>query len=305
MSITIEQLTEPVPLGESPHWDSNLNVLYFISIDNRIHKYDPATKLHTKTKLDNQVGFMVPVDGTSDEFVVGTERKFVVIQWDGTDGAPVRTVKVLGEVDHDVTGTNINDGKADPRGRLFAGTRCELEPDFDLVKNDGSLYRIVGSSTPEKLCDKIRFSNGLTWDLDEKAFYYIDSLDYAIRRYDYDVNTGNISNMRYVFDLKKNNMKGGPDGMTIDTEGNLWIALMGESCVIKIDPRNGKLLQTVTVPVKNVTSVTFGGPNLDVMFLTTANLELNGGVLEPPAGAVFKVTGLGAKGHPNVAFKLY
>ncbi|GBP54106.1 Regucalcin [Eumeta japonica] len=304
MSVTVEQVTEPVLLGEGPHWDSNLNVLYFISLDQHIHKYDPATKLHTKAKLDSKVGFIVPVDGTSDEFVVGMERKFVIIQWDGTDGAPVRTVKVLGEVDHDVTGTNINDGKADPRGRLFAGTMSQVKPNLDLVKDDGSLYRITGSATPEKLCGKIKLSNGLAWDLAEKAFYYIDSLERAIRGYDYDVNTGNISNLRYVFDFKKNNMEGMPDGMTIDTDGNLWIAVFGGSSVIKVDPRTGALLQTVAIPVPQVTSTTFGGPNLDVLFVTTAKLDFNG-PQEPPAGAVFKVTGLGVKGYPNVAFKLY
>ncbi|GBP54105.1 Regucalcin [Eumeta japonica] len=305
MSLKIEKISEPLLLGEGPHWDSDQKVLYFVSIlEHTIHRYDPATGEHAKTKLDGRVGFIVPVDGTTDQFVVGVERKFLVIQWDGTDGAPAKTLKVLGEVDKDVPTTRINDGKADPKGRLFGGTMGNEDPPGNFERAKGSLYRIVGPGAPEKLCDKIDISNGLAWDLEEKAFYYIDSLERAIRRYDYDAATGDISNMKLIFDFDKNDLEGVPDGMTIDTDGNLWVAVFDGSSLLKVDPRTEKLLQKIPIPALQVTSATFGGPNLDILFVTTASINIKG-VQEPPCGATFMITGLGVKGHPNANFKLY
>lgn len=110
------------------------------------------------------------------------------------------------------------------------------------------------------------------------------------------------ANLTYVFDLQKHGISGLPDGMTIDTDGNLWLALFGGSCVLKIDPRKGVALQKVEIPVSQVTSVTFGGPNLDILFVTTGWLDFNG-EQKPPAGSTFMVTGLGVKGLPNVNFK--
>lgn len=91
--------------------------------------------------------------------------------------------------------------------------------------------------------------------------------------------------------------------MTIDTDGNLWVAVFDGSCILKIDPRSGNLLQEVPIPAKQVTSATFGGPNLDILFVTTASMNING-EQAPPCGATFMVIGLGVKGHPNVNFKL-
>lgn len=95
--------------------------------------------INVKMFPDGRVGFILPVDGTDDQFVVGVERKFLVIQWDGKDGSTVKVVKELGEVDQAVPTTRINDGKADPKGRLFAG-KCQIykvtEIDFAmLIKN--------------------------------------------------------------------------------------------------------------------------------------------------------------------------
>ncbi|XP_013139366.1 PREDICTED: regucalcin-like [Papilio polytes] len=303
MSVSVQKIVDPVVLGEGPHWDDKQQALYFVDINMKtINKYVPTTGEHTKTTLDGRVGFILPVDGTDDQFVVGVERKFLVIQWDGKDGSTVKVVKELGEVDQDVPTTRINDGKADPKGRLFAGTMgCEDPPgNFDMEK--GSLFRVDRRGIV-KMCSGISISNGLAWDLREKAMYYNDSLESKIRRYDYDVDTGDISNLKYVFDLKKNNIDGLADGMTIDTDGNIWVAIFNGSCVLKIDPKAGTVLQRVPIPAKQVTSVTFGGPNLDVLFVTTASMFITE-EQKPPCGSTFMVFGLGVKGHPNVNFKL-
>lgn len=111
------------------------------------------------------------------------------------------------------------------------------------------------------------------------------------------------ANMKYIFDFDKNNVAGFPDGSTIDTDGNLWVAVFDGSCVINIDPRTGIVLRKIPIPALQVTSATFGGPNYDILFVTTASLNIQG-PQHPPCGATFMVTGLGVKGHPNVNYRL-
>lgn len=303
MSLSVKNITEPLLLGEGPHWDERQQALFFVNIlENGIHKYVPSTGVHTHTKVDGSVGFIVPVERTTDQFIIGLDRRFVIIQWDGGDGTPVKIVHELGTVDQDIEPSpRLNDGKADPRGRVFAGTMGFEEPLGNILPDMGSLYR-VDKTGIHKLCTKIGVSNGLAWDLTKKAFYYTDSMERKIRRYDYDVETGEISNLKYIFDLEKSNVTGSPDGMTIDSDGNLWVAVFNGSSVIKIDPETGKVLQTVTIPALQVTSVMFGGPKFDVLFVTSASMNI-GGVQEPPCGCTFMVTGLGVTGLPSYNFK--
>ncbi|CAH2046718.1 unnamed protein product, partial [Iphiclides podalirius] len=304
MSVIVQKITEPVLLGESPHWDDRHQALFFICVQGKtINKYVPSTGEHTKTQIDGRIGFILPVEGATDQYVVGVEHKFLLIQWDGEEGSKAPVLRELGEVDQEISSTRLNDGKADPKGRLFAGTMGYVQGSAgQFQENKGSLFRLDRRGIV-KMSDGVAISNGLTWDLKEKAFYFIDSLEFKIRRYDYDVDTGEISNRSYIFDLKEKNIAGMPDGMTIDTDGNLWVAVFDGSRVLKIDPRLGHLLQEVPIPAKQVTSVAFGGRNLDILFVTTARLKINE-EQEPPCGATFMVTGLGAKGHPHVNFKL-
>ncbi|KAJ8716409.1 hypothetical protein PYW07_003036 [Mythimna separata] len=300
MSVRVHQITEPLFMGEAPHWDDSKQALYFVSLGlfNMIHKYVLATGLHTKTRIEGRVGLMVPVEGTCDQFLLGVERQFQVVRWDGQEGSRASVLRVLGEVDQDEPTTRFNDGKADPWGRVFAGTISPgIYPVFETYK--GSLFRLDRSNITT-VEDRITVSNGLAWDLRRKAMYFVDSWEWKIRRYDYDVETGEISNLTYIFDYKKNNVEGFPDSMTIDTDGNLWVACFDGHKVIKIDPKTGALLQEVRIPAHQVTSVTFGGPNFDILFVTTANFYFSG----PQDGATFMVTGLGVKGLPNINFKL-
>ncbi|KAJ8723564.1 hypothetical protein PYW08_003476 [Mythimna loreyi] len=302
MSVQVRQITEPLFLGEGPHWDHRKQALYFVTLgqfnNNMIHKYVLATGVHTMTRIQGRIGFIVPVQGTCDQFLLGVDRQFQVVRWNGQNGSPATVLRIIGEVDRNVLGTSINDGKVDPRGRVFAGTISPgIYPVF--IMNQGSLYRLNRSNIT-KVQDRITVSNGLAWDLRRKAMYYVDSWEWKIRRYDYDVKTGAISNLTYIFDFKKNNVEGFPDGMTIDKNGNLWVACFEGGKVIKVNPRTGDMLQEVPIPAKQVTSVTFGGPNFDILFVTSANFYFRG----PQDGATFMVTGLGVKGLPNRSFKL-
>ncbi|XP_050678606.1 regucalcin isoform X2 [Leptidea sinapis] len=303
MSVKVKAVTEPVWLGEGPHWSHHHQALFFVSIfDRTIHKYEPTTGRHTRSKLADMPGFVIPVEGKPDEFVVGIKRRVVLVRWDGEDGT-AEELKTLSELDKHSPDNRINDAKCDPRGRLFVGTMGhEYEPGkFHLKK--GSLYRVEGDGRTTRLVDNVDISNGLCWDLARKAFYFADSFEYTVRRYDYDVETGDISNCRTVFRYADHGLQGIVDGMTIDTDGNLWIANFDNTQVIKVDPNAGKLLQKVPTPALQTTSATFGGPNFDILYVTSACM--NRGVEQlPPAGSTFEVTGLGVRGHPNVSFAL-
>ncbi|XP_026736803.1 regucalcin-like isoform X2 [Trichoplusia ni] len=298
MAPVVLPVTNPVWLGEGPHWDSDAKALYFVSIfDYTINKYEPETERHTKSKFDEMPTFIIPVEGKKNRFVISQGRKVVEVEWDGEDNS-ASIVRVITEVDKDNPNNRFNDAKADPRGRLFAGTMGhEYEPGkFDLKK--GSLYRIDPDGTTTTLATGIDIANGLCWDLKEKAFYFADSFEYTIRRYDYDVETGEISNPKTVFAYKDHGLKGIVDGMTIDTDGNLWVANFDGNQILRIDPKKSKLLQKVPIPALQVTSAAFGGARLDVLYVTSARMD-RGRPQPPPAGATFSVTGLAARGHPN------
>ncbi|OWR53293.1 regucalcin-like [Danaus plexippus] len=304
MPLKIEKITDPLTLGEGPHWDDRQQALLFVDIlACTIHKYVLSSKKHTKTKLDGRPGFIVPVEGETDQYIIGLELSFVIIQWDGEEGSPAKVLRTLADVDQDVSPKpRINDGKADPRGRIFAGSIGYENPPGKFSPKQCSLYRLDKSEV-KKVCGDITVSNGLAWDLERKAFYYIDSMDLKIRRYDYDVDSGDVSNMKYIFDLQANGVEGFPDGATIDSDGNLWVAVFSGSCVLQVDPVRGTLIQKLAIPASQVTSVTFGGPDFDVMFVTSASVDYTG-PQEPPGGCTFMITGVGAKGLPNVCYKL-
>ncbi|XP_026736805.1 regucalcin-like [Trichoplusia ni] len=302
MAPVVTQVLDPVTLGEGPHWHSEDNALYFISGDDSINKFEPDTGKHVKAKLETLASFILPVEGKKNHFLITQGRKVVEIEWSAGEGSP-KILRTITEVDHENPKHMFNDGKADPLGRLFAGTlHSEAKPGSAIP---GSLYRIDPDGTTTKLETGIQCSNGMCWDLKEKAFYYIDSFSNAIRRYDYDVATGNISNLTIAFSLTENGLTGCPDGMTIDTDGNLWVAVFWGSNVLKIDPRKKKLLETIEIPVPQVTSVTFGGHNLDILYVTTAGINYaDRGMPDPPSGATYAVTGLSARGLPNLKVRL-
>jgi len=302
MGIKVEQVTKPVLLGEGPHWDTDQQCLFYCSIfGHSIHKYVPATGKETKAKLPGNVGFVVPIKGTKDQFAVGIDRKVMAVKWDGTDNVTAEVLNQIAEVDtaSGLDTNRLNDGKADPNGRLYAGTMGKEDPPGSFQQNKGSLF-VFSKSGGEARADQISISNGLCWDRTRRIMYYIDSLEFAVRAYDYDFNTGAMTNKRVVFDYKKNNIVGLPDGMTIDTDGNLWVACFDGSQVIKVDPTSGTLLQQVPIPALQVTSVAFGGKNLDELYVTSASMNIKE-EQKPPCGATFKITGLNVKGYAGDA----
>lgn len=172
-----------------------------------------------------------------------------------------------------------------------------------LKQKQGFLFKVTTENVtnPQIVLSSVDISNGLAWNKDNNLFYYIDSPTRQIKEFLYDSRTGDIRFSRVAFDLADHqNLAGVPDGMTIDTEDNLWVALYGGGCIINVDPKEGKLLKVVALPARDVTSAIFGGPYLDILYVTTSRISLTEEErkIYPAAGSVFAVKNLGAKGFP-------
>jgi sugar lactone lactonase YvrE len=195
-----------------------------------------------------------------------------------------------------VPGNQFNDGKCDPAGRFWAGT-----VDFTDFERLGNLYRLDPDLSVHRMLEGVQISNGIAWTLDGTEMYYIDSRLHRVDAFDCDLETGEIENRRVAFHIPEE--MGLPDGMTIDGEGMLWIALFKGSRVSRWDPFESRLLQTVDLPVSNVTSCAFDGENLDQLYITTARRWLNAEQLEkqPLAGGLFRAY-VGVTGVPAFEF---
>ncbi|XP_069695229.1 regucalcin-like [Periplaneta americana] len=305
----VTQIADPVTLGEGPHWDHDSQALYYVNVRGAtVNKYVPATKKHTTVKIEGgPVSIVIPVEGTNDKFVITVGRNVAIMTWDGESGTPA-DVKHVCTVDTEQSqDTRLNDGKADPTGRLWAGTMCsDTEFPQKIIPELGAMYSFSKDWKATKHLKKITVSNGFAWTEDLKIMYYIDSTTRKVHAFDFDVENGKISNKRTAFDYDTNNVEGIPDGMAIDTEGKLWVACFEGSKVIRIDPMTGKLLLEIEIPAPQVTSVTFGGPQLDELYVTSANLNQSEELQKkyPLSGATFHVTGIGAKGYPGQPVKL-
>ncbi|XP_008547645.2 regucalcin [Microplitis demolitor] len=304
--IKIEAIGGPYSLSEGPHWDEERNLLYYVDIpEQKIYCWNPTTKKITHAYLKNgPVGVAVPVVGENNTFIVGCGTSLVRVTWDPSTDNTDPEVKTLATVDSSRDDIRINDGKVDPRGRFWAGTMGEKNN--VITPEKGSLYRFSFDATPTKLISPVSISNGLAWSHSKDSFYYIDSPTLEVVAFDYNDDSGDISNKRTVFNLKDNKITGFPDGMTIDKAGNLWVAVYDGGKVLQIDPRTGRLLQTISMPATKITSVAFGGPNKDILYVTSAKNGLTDAELkdQPLAGSVFAVHGLGIAGNTMLAAKI-
>ena len=307
-AVTVEPLAGPYDLSEGPHWDQVSKKLYFVDIfAQKIYRYDPATKSLTSVCVDaGPIGFAIPVDGASGKWVAGVGTDLVLLAWDGEKDLAKSAPQTLVTLESDPLQTRWNDAKVDKSGRLWGGTMSLME-DGVFPPNKGSFYSVNNDLLLKKQVSPVTISNGVAWSLNEDTLYYIDSPTCQVVGYDYNPQTGDISNKRTVFDLQKNNIPGFPDGMTVDADGNLWVAVFGGGGVYQVQPKTGEVLRFVKIKnVQNVTSVTFGGDELDTLYVTTATTGLTESQLkeQPYAGYVFAVKGLGVRGLVANSFKL-
>ncbi|XP_078401252.1 regucalcin-like isoform X1 [Cetorhinus maximus] len=295
-SVKIEcVLKEKYSLGESPVWEEKHGTLLYVDIaEQNVYRWNPASNIVEKVHVDAPVGAVAP--RRTGGYVLAKGKTFSFLDWEKKE------VTDIAPIDNEKTNIRFNDGKVDPAGRFLAGTMGMETRPGEFERHQGSLYALQADRSVVKHFDQVDVSNGLDWSLDHKIFYYIDSLCFTVDAFDYDLQTGKISNRRVVYKLEKEEVI--PDGQCIDSEGKLWVACYNGGRVLRIDPETGKRMQTVKLPVSKTTSCCFGGKDYSDLYVTTATKRMDEESLrrEPQAGGIFKVTGLGVKGIPPYSY---
>ncbi|MBM7568346.1 SMP-30/gluconolactonase/LRE family protein [Paenibacillus sacheonensis] len=279
-------------LAEGPHWNANQNKLYWVDIQGlSFGRLDLASGRNEQFPIGKTVGAVVS-DAVDGEIVYLATR-------DGFERYDCRTGGLTGVADPeaDKPANRFNDGKCDAAGRFWAGTMEDAEANVS-----GALYVLDNDLSCRKTHENVGVSNGIAWNADETEMYYIDSMKGTVTAFDYDASSGSIAAPRIIIDFAGE--QGAPDGMTIDAEGMLWIAHWGGWQVSRWNPRTGEKLGGVYVPAAKATSCTFGGDELDVMYITTARIGLTAEQLEeqPHSGGIF-VCRPGVTGTPTHAFR--
>ncbi len=277
-------------LGEGAIWNFRTGELIWVNIaDNILNFYNPNLHFNKEMFTGQMIGTVVPAE--SGYLIIALENGFY--QFNPTTGSK----KFIANPEQDISGNRFNDGKCDPAGRFWAGTMS-----FNGKSKAGALYRLDPDTSIHKMINNVSVSNGIVWSLDHRRMYYIDTPTQKVATWDYDDETGEISNQRTAIEIPLE--MGRPDGMTIDADGNVWIALWNGSAVGCWNPETGELIRTIAVPAKNVTSCAFGDNDLGTLYITTARQGTSEEELEkyPYAGGLFKVRP-GVKGVNAFFFK--
>ena len=275
-------------LGEGPIWDPRAGVVRFVDIERpAVHRFDPATGAHASWTPPCRIGAIALTAGSA--LVAATEHGFALIDPDSGGFA------ALDDPERHLPDNRFNDGKADRFGRFWAGTMDERKVDAS-----GALYRLGHDRRWTKADDGYRIANGPTFSPDGTTLYHSDTL--ARTTYAFDLAAdGQVAGKR-VFARWPDGF-GSPDGMTTDAEGYLWIAFWGAGCVRRVAP-DGAIVAEFALPAANVSSVAFGGADLDRLFVTSARQLLDADELaaQPLAGALFEIVDPGVRGLPGGIF---
>jgi sugar lactone lactonase YvrE len=263
-------------LGEGPHWDPVEGKLYWVDVDGReLRVYDPLAGSEDIYSFNKKVSAAIPAAGGG----------WILVLQDGIYRYQTRQpLELLALVEAELPGNRLNDAKCDSRGRLWFGSM-----NMKNTGKDGSLYVMESGGEVRQVLSGIGISNGLAWDDSRGLMYYIDTLTFSVEVLDYSLQDGSVSVRRPVIRFAEG--EGWPDGMTIDSEGMLWIAHWAGGCVSRWNPLTGEQTRKIEVPAHYVTSCTFGGEQLDELYITTARGGMSPEELErwPLAGGLFKI----------------
>jgi sugar lactone lactonase YvrE len=261
-------------LGEGPVWHAERKSFFWVDIEGKkLQEIKWPSKEMQFWPMPQLIGLIVPYG----------ENALVVALQDGLAVFSIPTGKLewLLDIEKEIKDNRPNDGKCDSRGRLWLGTM-----NVHAKEKAGSLYCIDNNMVTQHL-SSLTISNGMAWQQDGKYFYFIDSPLYRVDRYLFDAAIGSLAFERTVVHIPEE--MGMPDGMTIDAEGMLWVAQWDGFSVCRWNPHTGEMLHKIDLPIPQVSSCTFGGENLDVLFITTASVGLDEGALlqYPQSGHVF------------------
>ena len=285
-------------LGEGPLWDVQEQRLYWI---------DSSAAEIWSAKADGSGVKRYFVPSHIGSMALREKGGAVLALANGFSLYDFTTQKLthIGDPEADEPENRLNDGKVDRRGRFIAGYMSYDHDREDASRGqrpvrNSALYRLDPDLSIHRLDAGIKCSNGPCWSPDNKTFYFCDSYDKVMYAYDYDIDTGNVANRR-VFASNKD-YPGTFDGSTVDSEGYIWNAHVFGGRIIRYAP-NGEIDRMVEFPVRNLTSVMFGGPNLDILYVTCMGRPMKGvPQKEAEAGGLFAVHGLGVKGLPEPRF---
>lgn len=278
--MNIRAISEVVSdLGEGPIWSPQTNCVTWTDItQNKYHTADLSTGATQSFSAPSMVGAIALThDG---DYVAATQEGFAHLSIDGRF-SPLHTFLAAD--------MRMNDGKVDPAGRFWAGSLA-----LSFEKNSGSLYVLEKDGSYSPVLHDVTLSNGLGWSPEAAHFYYIDSIPGVLKRFDYELVHGRISNPvdLITFDTSK----GIPDGMSITSDGKIVVALWDGGRVEVYEP-SGKKISEIKVGVSRPTSCTFAGADGDVLIVTTASQGIDLGK-EPLAGKILAVTDTGLSGLP-------
>lgn len=276
-------------LGESPLWNEDEQALYWVDIRRpAIRRLDPANGRVDTWPMPELVGSIAFASDGRLLVAMGSS----VSLFDAATGAlePIAALPLR------IEGHRFNDGRCDRQGRLWVGTMHNVTR-----APEGTLYRLEGRGELVEALSGVCIPNSLAWSPDGRTMYFADSLRYAIDAYDFDPRDGRMSGKR-VF--AKTDPPGFPDGATVDAEGFVWSAQFNASRVVRYAP-DGRMDRVVELAVRRPTSCAFGGPNLDILYITTTSQHMTPAQLEaePLAGALLALDA-GVRGLPEPRFAL-
>ncbi|MBT6440837.1 MAG: SMP-30/gluconolactonase/LRE family protein [Alphaproteobacteria bacterium] len=284
-------------LGEGPVWDVEEGALYWVDmLEQQVWRYEPTSGKTRTWTLPKTVG----------AFALRKTGGGIVTMRDGFYFLDLETgaTELIVEADADNPRIMFNDGKVDPKGRFFAGGEDEIS-----ASPICALWRLDPDLSLHELERGIVCNNGPSWSPDRKTFYHTDSYKEEIYAYDYDLATGDISNKRVFASTVEEN--GIPDGSTIDAEGYLWNARIVAGELVRYTPE-GEIVRRIPMPVPWITSVMFGGDDLDVIYVTSmgridflgpdAQAHFGNPEPKPNSGGIFSVSGTGVRGLPETRF---
>ncbi|HEY1853317.1 MAG TPA: SMP-30/gluconolactonase/LRE family protein [Solirubrobacterales bacterium] len=273
-------------LGEGTVWDSRSGRLVTVDITaGLVHRWQPETGEQDTFSMDGEVSAAVPCRDGGLVLAVG-HRLLLRPE----NGPPT----VIAEAESEFEANRFNDCRCDPQGRLWAGTMS-----MERRAGTAALYRLDPDGELSKIIDRTTISNGLAWSPSGSLMYFIDSTTQRIDAFDFEPASGEIESRRPLVEIEPED--GLPDGMTIDAEGCIWVALFGGGAIRRYTP-DGQLDAEVSLPVTNPTCPGFGGADLDVLFVTSARHRLSPDQLaaEPLAGALLAIEGVAQGCPPNL-----
>jgi sugar lactone lactonase YvrE len=273
-------------LAEGPVWHEK--ALWWVDIHaGTLNRWEPASGESSSRATGDSLGAACPcVDG---RWILARRRGFAFLDWKSGEISPMASVDLPAD-------QRLNDGKCDPSGRFWAGSMGEPPG-----QKNAFLFVLEENGRTRQVLDGISLSNGLAWSGDGNTMFHVDSLEQSLTAYEFRQADGTLGKGRLLACFPES--MGCPDGIAIDRDDNLWVAMWGGSAVVRIDGQSGSILQKIDLPVRQPSSCCFGGARLDQLYVTSAWSGMDDAQRQrdPLAGSIFQIP----TSTPGIATRLF